>query len=686
MPMEDRLTPEEFDIAEGGQPVAFTVRTKFAGRAVEILRAVPDEALSGFLLVPAGDYPVTLLPGTEAELTFKVRTVPRGGVNGQLELHVAEGPLTAIRAVRVSLWPKRAFDGVFAVDFGASRLAAAYIDPASGNDRPVPVVFANGEPALSSTFAAHFSHDPPVGVAVEELGPALPGNLFFRPRQFLAHGGRRTVFLPGGSSKQVDEAESAAWALADFVRRAGRLDRPGWPHRLTVPLPASLTPAQAERFQDLVDRVEDMPGRINTDRATGLVLDEASAAAFTWVRESERELADRCRSGAGRLMVLVLDAGAGSTDLSLLELNVAAFPNGRLKVTPRQVAKDGFHWLCGDRATAFVFRLIKQQAAEQLRPGSVSGAPEARREAAAEAVLSTRFVDTVGPEYTRANRNFQALWQVAEKLKLANSPPSRESVAGLVLKEGPADPVMVQLPSDYLPAALSGDVERCRRRLDALLLVDEAGSRHCVDRLLITGAAAKLALFMPKLLEPFVRSHDTAHHLGVNERLQLIDWTDYGKKAVAFGAALATYYRNYTTAEARNDGTSRLLFLMEEFRRRLPFSLLAGGGGYLNRLLPLGQSFEEHDGQLLPQLVPLAWQPKIPFFRCAGGGPLPRDEEHAEDLAQYLGQASPPKGQVLQVALLPNHQLQLIVDGQTVPITPDPQPPDPLNDPFGGYL
>jgi hypothetical protein len=219
-----------------------------------------------------------------------------------------------------------------------------------------------------------------------------------------------------------------------------------------------------------------------------------------------------------------------------------------------------------------------------------------------------------------------------------------------------------------------------------LLVADETGARWPVDRLLVTGGAARLPVFRDRLV-PDVRAL-LADDPGKTP--PPIDWTDRGKEAVAQGAALAAYYHDYASVTAAADASSRLVFLLEEFRRSLPFSVFYLSGGGLKRLVELGQRFPEKDGRVVPARAPLPWQRWIPFHRRAGGGPLPPGESDARLFTQYLGQVNlpdqPPGTEPPEAVLLPDHSLQVIAGGKVYPVETEDQHRDPLDSPFRGAM
>src|SRR5262249_40905535 len=151
------------------------------------------------------------------------------------------------------------------------------------------VRFEGDATSLDSTFVADFSYEPPRGRPLHEVldrPPGLEGNVFFRPRHFLAHPETRSVAGSQASSRLVDATRCAGWALADFLRRSGRR-YPGRPRHISIPMSASLTPSQIDHFRRLA---EDTPGLEGLLRDHDLVPDEATAVAFAWVRAGHAEL------------------------------------------------------------------------------------------------------------------------------------------------------------------------------------------------------------------------------------------------------------------------------------------------------------------------------------------------------------------------------------------------------------
>lgn len=685
------------EVFDPSNPVIQILTTAAASNreSVEILRVIVAGELEHWLKLETS-LPVAVSAGSQLSLQFRVYDGLRAAVSGRVEVFIAEGGLTAIRTVRLSVWPDNQFGGFFGVDFGSSRIAAAFIDPKSGPD-PQLVVFDGDERFVDSTFAADFSAYPPRWVNPKEyLQPGSPyiDHVFFRPSQFLKHTRERAVFQVGQAIR-IDEADSAAWTLAAFIRRVGRSGRPGLPRQITVAMSARLTPGQVERFRESVNRTIGPRQHVNPPHARDFVLDECTATAFNWVHTTESELVPFGRDQDQPLRILVIDAGASGVDLSLLELYISMPSGKRPKVTPRQVAKDGFNWMAGDRVTAALFRLLKRKVSAEWNPTDMPS-PDASAEVwdrFAERVIPTKFGNLSGAGSSPLFNNFLSLWNAAESFKLGLTHAGHYTpvrLVGLLAADGTTLPTTdCNLSNDEVFTAIAADVERCLRRM-LYVLAGESGGVNPVDYVILTGAAADLPAFREKVITELLAKNDAAAADLNRLPTKLVDWVDRGKEVVAMGAALAAYYRDHAPDAGILAG-DRLVFDVDRLRRDLPFSLLMlVAGRDPTQLLRAGRSFELAGDELAPLIVTnVAWQKQMMFRRCAGGGAIPVGSDEIGLLTQYMGHADlPPEDRrPVRIELLPDHRVQVVTAaGQVIPVDSNESIPDPVDEPFAGRL
>lgn len=669
MPLE--LLAADLDVfASPSAPTAFELPLRLtvtSSQPVTLLHVELAPALAGWVRL-LSDLPLTLAPKhPPTALRFEALPGASAQISGTIELHVLDGELTAVREVPLSLWADHPFDGVFAVDLGGDRLAAAYIDPRAGSDQPRLLPLAQAE----TTYVAQFDEGAatPRRLPLEQYtrGPAVPprSGAYFRPRRAMRRGGLRPAW-PGGA-RLVEEGECLGWLLADAMRQAARAAGVGRPRQVVVPLPAGTTPGQLADFRRLVEQTPELRGRLRCalepQRPRGL-LDETSAVLFFWLWDRADELKELCRARGdhAEVHVLVLDAGSASVDLAVVKVGLRLHAGGRLEAAPQLLVRDGSRGLCGDRVTAALFGHLHRLTAEQVAPGE-----------RAEAAVPTRFRDEFGPEHLRRLRNFLALWGAAEGLK-------RHLDEGAVLP-GCALPGLATVgPSDAAEVVreLGEDAESCLQRARHVLIANRQHDRFGIDVLLLAGGASQLPLFSRRVFDPLYRELR-----GGGREVALVNYGGRSKEVVACGAALAAFYRDRGPAAGAGAPGGRLVLAIDRFDLRLPFRLAALVGGAPLVLFERGAEFPlDAAGEPLPLTAPvaLAYQPKLSLYR------YPTFDLGA-NRGEYLGdvhlEGAEARGPV-EVRLYPDLRVEAAVAGQVFPMTPAADAAD--DDPLRGLL
>lgn len=220
------------------------------------------------------------------------------------------------------------------IDLGTTNTACAYVDAEAGRTIEVfevPQLVAPGEvrarPTLPSFVYLAGSHDLPsgsldlpwatgrsfcVGELAREQGARIPGRLVSSAKSWLCHGGvdRTAPILPWGAGDEVPRI-SPVDASAHILTHL----REAWDASFPEPLAAQEIVLTVPASFDEVAREL----TLEAARAAGLpavvLLEEPQAALYAWLLAHE---SDWRRRLAGEALVLVVDVGGGTTDLSLV--------------------------------------------------------------------------------------------------------------------------------------------------------------------------------------------------------------------------------------------------------------------------------------------------------------------------------------------------------------------------------
>jgi hypothetical protein len=225
------------------------------------------------------------------------------------------------------------------IDLGTTHCALAYIDSQESHDDhlveavlPVPQLTAPGsvmpKPLLPSfLYLPHpdefrttdltlpWTSDPSRigGELARVQGATTPIRLVSSAKSWLCHPDldRRAAILPDGAPDEVSKVSpfQASVHYLGHLREAWNLSHPQDPlevQEVTVTVPASFDPAARELTAEAARAV----GIVNL-----VLLEEPQAALYSWVNDSHGDWRGQVRVGD---IILVVDVGGGTTDLSLI--------------------------------------------------------------------------------------------------------------------------------------------------------------------------------------------------------------------------------------------------------------------------------------------------------------------------------------------------------------------------------
>ncbi|MGX1925261.1 Hsp70 family protein [Vibrio sp. NH-7] len=226
-----------------------------------------------------------------------------------------------------------------------------------------------------------------VGAIARNLGSKTPIRLVASAKSWLCHAGvnRRDAFLPAGSPEEVEKVSPlrATELYLEHLKDAWNHTNPN--HNLadqdvTITVPASFDPAA----RDLTAEAARNVGFVHLT-----LLEEPQAALYNWIDNSNDKWRDEVEVGD---IVLVVDIGGGTTDLSLVEVTE---DDGNLTLSRIAV---GEHILLGgdnmDLALAYRLKMKLAQEGKELQPWQVQAMTHACRDAK-EALLNDSELQSV---------------------------------------------------------------------------------------------------------------------------------------------------------------------------------------------------------------------------------------------------------------------------------------------------
>ncbi len=298
------------------------------------------------------------------------------------------------------------------IDLGTTHCVLSYVDLSVDPDdvchqvMPIAQLAAAGsveqhEQLPSFIYQAHESEFVPselvlpwgassasiIGLMARETGSKTPIRLVASAKSWLCHAGvdRRSALLPLNCPDDVDKISPFAACLAyiNHLHQAWDENFPDSPlveQDVTITVPASFDPAARELT-------------VEAARESGIkyltLLEEPQAALYSWINSSGDDWRKQVAVGD---IVLVVDVGGGTTDLSLVSVTE---DDGNLALNRIAV---GDHILLGgdnmDLALAYRVQAKLAQQGKNLQPWQIQAITHACRDAK-ETLLSDQSVDAV---------------------------------------------------------------------------------------------------------------------------------------------------------------------------------------------------------------------------------------------------------------------------------------------------
>jgi len=226
-----------------------------------------------------------------------------------------------------------------------------------------------------------------VGEIARNLGSKTPIRLVSSAKSWLCHAGVdcKSPILPADAPEEVERISpfQATTAYLQHIRDAWQSLHPDAPlaeQDLVITVPASFDPAARELT-------------VESARAVGLdqaiLLEEPQAALYSWIEKSQGDWRKQAKCGD---IILVIDVGGGTTDLSLIAVTEN---DGNLEFTRVAV---GDHILLGgdnmDLALAYTVKAKLEQDGKRLEPWQVQALTHSCRDAK-EKIFNSHDIDNI---------------------------------------------------------------------------------------------------------------------------------------------------------------------------------------------------------------------------------------------------------------------------------------------------
>jgi len=242
---------------------------------------------------------------------------------------------------------------------------------------------AEGSTSLPWTLKPDFL----VGEIARTLGGKTPIRLVASAKSWLCHAGVdcKAPILPAEAPEEVGKVSpfQATTAYLEHLRNAWQNLHPHAPlaqQDLVITVPASFDPAARELTVEAAKSV---------GLSQAILLEEPQAALYSWIENSRGEW--RNQAGCGDI-ILVVDVGGGTTDLSLIAVTEN---DGNLELTRVAV---GDHILLGgdnmDLALAYSLKAKMEKDGKRLEPWQLQALTHSCRDAK-EKIFNNPEVDTI---------------------------------------------------------------------------------------------------------------------------------------------------------------------------------------------------------------------------------------------------------------------------------------------------
>lgn len=213
-----------------------------------------------------------------------------------------------------------------------------------------------------------------VGQFARDLGSKTPGRVISSAKSWLCHGkiDRRSGLLPLDAPEDIQKLSpyDVSRFYLEHIHHAWKQQFPEQPiseQQLVITVPASFDPSA----RDLTMEAAREAGLHNA-----LLLEEPQAALYSWISQTGSDWRQQVKVGD---VILVVDIGGGTTDLSLIAVTEE---EGNLQLT--RVAVGDHILLGGDNMDLTLAHVVAQKLAQQgnrLQPWQITGLAHACRHA-----------------------------------------------------------------------------------------------------------------------------------------------------------------------------------------------------------------------------------------------------------------------------------------------------------------
>ncbi|MDQ7091029.1 MAG: Hsp70 family protein [Methylococcales bacterium] len=226
-----------------------------------------------------------------------------------------------------------------------------------------------------------------VGEIARNMGGKTPIRLVSSAKSWLCHAGVdcKKPILPAESPEEIERVSpfQATTAYLQHLQAAWNSQNPDFPlaeQNVTLTVPASFDPSARELTVEAAREV---------GLGQAVLLEEPQAALYSWIENSDGDWRNHVNIGD---VLLVIDVGGGTTDLSLIAVTEQ---EGNLELTRVAV---GDHILLGgdnmDLALAYTIKAKIEKEGTRLQPWQVQALTHSCRDAK-EKIFNDGDIDTI---------------------------------------------------------------------------------------------------------------------------------------------------------------------------------------------------------------------------------------------------------------------------------------------------